>query len=226
MNEIVEQIASQDSSSNNEMVAAVAKSRAAAMEQQVLIDQAMQYGTLTTQFAGLTGFGGVMRIIAQVINGRSAIGANRQIFYVKQGSYDTHQNQLVNQQSSLSELDTAIGNFMSALDEMGLTDQVLICTHSDFCRTITSNTTAGTDHAWGNHQLIMGGGVNGGRMIGAMPDLELGGSSDITGLGTWIPTLSVTQMTAAIGAWMGLNNSQLATVFPDLANFPTGAIAL
>ena len=85
---------------------------------------------------------------------------------------------------------------------MGLTDQVLICTHSDFCRTITSNTTAGTDHAWGNHQLIMGGGAMAGRrMIGAMPDLELGGSSDITGFGgSWIPTLSVTQMTAAIGA--------------------------
>jgi len=63
-------------------------------------------------------------------------------------------------------------------------------------------------------------------MIGTMPDLDLGGSSDFTGLGTWIPTLSVTQMTAAIGAWMGLSNSQLASVFPDLANFPTGAISL
>jgi uncharacterized protein (DUF1501 family) len=154
------------------------------------------------------------------------LGANRQIFYAKQGSYDTHQNQLSSQQGSLSELDTAIGNFMNALDEMGLTDQVLICTHSDFCRTVTSNTSGGSDHAWGNHQLILGGGINGRRIVGALPELELGGSSDLNGFGTWIPTLSVTQMTAAIGAWMGLSGSQLATVFPDLANFPTGAIAL
>jgi len=226
MNEIIEQIATQDSSSSNEMVAAVAKFRDAAMQQQVLIDQAMQYGTLRTQFGDPKGFGGVMSTIAQLINGRSVIGANRQIFYLKQGLYDTHQNQLVAHQTCLTELDTAIGNFMNALDEMGLTDQVLICTHSDFCRTMTSNTSAGTDHAWGNHQLILGGGIYGGRMIGTMPDLDLGGSSDFTGLGTWIPTLSVTQMTAAIGAWMGLSNSQLASVFPDLANFPTGAISL
>jgi len=226
MNEIVEQIAAQDSSSTNEMVAAVAKFRATAMQQQVLIDQAMQYGTLKTQFTNLNGFGLVMKTIAQIINGRSVIGASRQIFYVRQGLYDTHQNQLASQQNGLTELDTAIGNFMTALDEMGLSDQVLICTHSDFCRTLSSNTTGGSDHAWGNHQLMLGGGINGGRLIGTMPDLDLGGASDFNGLGTWIPTLSVTQMTAAIGAWMGLNSSQIATVFPDLANFPTGAITL
>lgn len=226
MNEIVEQIATRDSASSNEMVAAVAQFRATAMQQQVLIDQAMQYRALKTQFANMKGFGGVISTIAQIINGRSAIGANRQIFYLKQGSYDTHQSQLVNQQNSLAEFDTAIGNFMNALDEMGLSDQVLICTHSDFCRTLSSNTTGGTDHAWGNHQLMLGGGINGGRVVGALPDLDLGGPSDFTGLGTWIPTLSVTQMTAAIGSWMGLNNSQLATVFPDLANFPSGAITL
>lgn len=225
MNELVEQIATNDSSSTNEMVAAIGKYRAAAMQQQVLIDQALQYGTLKTQFAA-QGFGPVIRTIAQVINGRSVIGANRQIFYVQQGSYDTHQSQLGNQQASLAELDTAIGNFMTALDEMGLANQVLICTHSDFCRTLTSNTSGGTDHAWGNHQFVIGGGITGGRIVGSMPDLDLGGSLDWNGLGTWIPTLSVTQMTAAIGSWMGLNNSQLASVFPDLANFPTGAISL
>jgi len=115
---------------------------------------------------------------------------------------------------------------MNSLDEMGLTDQVLICTHSDFSRTLTSNTSGGSDHAWANNQLMIGGGINGGRIVGSMPELELGGSSDLNGLGCWIPTLSVTQMTAAIGGWMGLNSSQLATVFPDLANFPSGAIQL
>ena len=226
MNEVIEQIATADSASKNEMIAAVAKYRDKAMQQQVLIDQAARYGTLKTEFPVYTKFGQAMQTIAYVINGRSVIGANRQIYYLKQGSYDTHQDQLNAQQSSLSEFDTAIGSFMNALDEMGLTDQVLICTHSDFSRTLTSNTAGGSDHAWANHQLMIGGGINGGRFVGSMPDLELGGSSDLNGLGCWIPTLSVTQMTAAIGGWMGLNSSQLATVFPDLANFPTGAISL
>jgi uncharacterized protein (DUF1501 family) len=226
MNELIEQIAIADSGSSNEMVAAVAKYRVDVMKQQILIDQAMQYGTLKTQFSESTAFGRALRTIAQVINGRSVIGANRQIFYLKQGAYDTHQNQLDSQQSSLSEFDTAIGNFMNSLDEMGLTDQVLICTHSDFSRTLTSNTSGGSDHAWANNQLMIGGGINGGRIVGTMPDLELGGSSDLNGLGCWIPALSVTQMTGAIGGWMGLNSSQVAAVFPDLANFPSGAIRL
>ena len=226
MNEVIQNIAQSDSSSANRLVAATAKLRSASMQQQVLIDQAMSYGTLKTQFNGSTTFGQTMRTIASIINGRSVIGATRQIFYVQQGAYDTHASQLDGQSASLNDLDNVIGSFMAALDEMGLTDQVLVCTHSDFCRTVTPNTNGGTDHAWGNHQLMLGGGINGGRIIGTMPDFELGGSTDFNGLGVWIPTLSVTQMTAAIAAWLGLNNSQIASVFPDLPNFTSGAVSL
>jgi uncharacterized protein (DUF1501 family) len=91
---------------------------------------------------------------------------------------------------------------------------------------MTSNGSGGTDHAWGNHQLIIGSGISGGQIIGTLPELELGGPTDLNGYGTWIPTLSATQMTAAIGKWMGLTNLELATVFPDLANFPAGAITI
>jgi uncharacterized protein (DUF1501 family) len=115
---------------------------------------------------------------------------------------------------------------MAAIQEMGLQNDVLICTHSDFNRTLVGNGTAGTDHAWGNHQLIVGGGIRGGRIIGTIPEPELGGSLDLNGEGTWVPALSVTQMTAAIGSWMGLSSAQLATVFPDLSNFAQGAITL
>jgi hypothetical protein len=33
-------------------------------------------------------------------------------------------------------------------------------------------------------------------------------------------------MGEAIGEWMGVSSSQLATVFPDLANFPQGSISI
>ena len=113
-----------------------------------------------------------------------------------------------------------------AIDELGLTNEVLVCTHSDFNRTMQGNSTSGTDHAWGNHQIVLGGGITGGRILGSMPALELGGSSDLGTLGTWIPTTSVTQMTAGVGKWMGLSTAQVASVFPDLANFSSGALAL
>jgi uncharacterized protein (DUF1501 family) len=180
---------------------------------------------LKTQFPQ-SGFGQGLRTIANTINGRSVIGASRQIFYLQQGQYDTHQDQLFLHGSFLSELDASIGAFMMALREMGLEKSVLVTTHSDFNRTYTSNVTSGSDHAWGNHQLILGGGIRGGRIIGTVPEPELNGNLDYNGYGTWIPDLSVTQMAASIGSWMGLSSDQVAGVFPDLSNFSQGAIAL
>jgi uncharacterized protein (DUF1501 family) len=219
-------IAQNDSKSQNNLVAQAAQLRVQAMNQQVLLSQASNVGaTLKTQFPQ-SGFAQALQSIATIINGRSVIGASRQIFYLQQGLYDTHGNQLSVQSSYFSEFDAGIGSFMTALQEMGLENNVLVSTHSDFNRTYTSNVTGGSDHAWGNHQLMIGGGIKGGQIIGAIPEPELNGSSDLNGYGTWIPTLSVTQMAAGIGSWMGLSNSQVASVFPDLANFSQGAISL
>jgi uncharacterized protein (DUF1501 family) len=133
---------------------------------------------------------------------------------------------LVQQAGNLADLDTNLGALMNVLDVMGLTDEVLICTHSDFNRTMQSNSTLGTDHAWGSHQVILGGGISGGRVVGQLPTLELGGKDDITGQGIWIPTTSVTQLAAGIGSWMGLDQASVAKVFPNLSNFSEGAISL
>jgi len=219
-------IAEDDSNADNLLVAQAAQLRAKSMGQQTLITQAQQSGNpLKTVFPS-TGFGQTLSAIASVINGRSVIGASRQIFYAQQGVYDTHSAQLGTHAGYLTEFDGGVGAFVAALQEMGLQDDVLICTISDFNRSLVGNGSAGTDHAWGNHQFIIGGGIRGGRIIGTMPEPELGGSLDLSTNGTWIPTLSVTQMTAGVGSWMGLSSSQLATVFPDLASFPEGSIVL
>lgn len=219
-------IANQDATSQNQIVAQAAKVRAAAFDQQAMLAQATASGnSLKTNFPQ-SGFGQSMQTIASIINGRSVVGASRQIFYVQQGVYDTHADQLGAHTGYLTDLDAGLGAFMSALQEMGLANQVLVCTHSDFNRTMLANTEAGSDHAWGNHQLILGGGIRGARVIGTYPDLDLGGSMDLNGYGTWIPTLAPVQMAAGIGAWMGLSQSDIASTFPELANFPSGPITL
>ncbi len=219
-------IAQNDTQSSNQIVSQAAELKVQALNLQTLIAQAQTSGPpLKTVFPG-SGFASSLQAIASIINGRGAIGASRQIFYVRQGEYDTHANQLGTHAANLSELDGGLGAFMAALQEMGLSDQVLVCTHSDFNRTMLSNTAGGSDHAWGNQQLILGGGIRGGQIIGTYPDLDLGGSMDLNGYGTWIPSLSVSQMVASIAAWMGLSSTQIAEVFPDLANFPTGYISL
>lgn len=219
-------VAQAESQSPNAIISQAAQLRVLSAKQQVVLRQAQAAGAgLQTAFPA-SGFGNVLKTIAQVMAGRAVIGAARQIFYCTQGGYDTHQNQWPQQAGQLADLDAGLAAFMKALDELGLANQVLVCTHSDFNRTMQANSTQGTDHAWGNHQIILGGGIQGGRILGQMPTLELGGSSDLGNLGTWIPTTSVTQMTASVGSWMGLNRAQLASVFPDLANFPTGALSL
>jgi uncharacterized protein (DUF1501 family) len=219
-------IAAADAQSPNAIVSQAAQLRIQAVNQQALIVQAQTSGASLSTVFPTSPFGQSMKAIAGIINGRSVIGASRQIFYAQQGSYDTHGSQLSIHAGLLSDLDSSLGAFMSALDEMGLSNQVLVCTHSDFNRTITANVAGGSDHAWGNHQIVLGGGIRGGQIIGTYPDLDLGGGMDLNGYGTWVPTLSVTQMAAGIGTWMGLNPAQLASVFPDLGNFSGGAIGL
>lgn len=220
------QLSVMDSSSKNALVAQAAQLRAAAWQQQAVIVKAQAAGSgLKTQFPA-SGIGGELGAVARLIHGRSVIGASRQIFYLTQGGFDTHQNQLGDQNTNLGALDAGISAFMAAMGEVGMTNQVLVCTHSDFNRSMAINSTGGTDHAWGNHQMILGGGINGGKIIGTLPELALGGAHDFNGFGTWIPTLSVTQMAAAVGSWLGLSGGQLAGVFPDLANFGQGAISL
>jgi uncharacterized protein (DUF1501 family) len=115
------------------------------------------------------------------------------------------------QASKFAEIDTAVDEFYRALEELGLADKVTLFTASDFNRTLVSN-GKGSDHAWGNHHMVVGGAVNGGRIYGKFPDLTVDGLSDIGG-GVWVPSLSVDQLGAALGTWFGADTA-LDSIFP------------
>jgi uncharacterized protein (DUF1501 family) len=145
----------------------------------------------------------------------------RQIFLCVHAGFDTHENQLQAQATALSQLDNCIGVFYKSLAAMGLQDSVALFTTSDFGRTLMSNSTAGSDHAWGNHQLIVGGAVKGNRFYGKFQDLTLNGPDDLSGQGRWVPTTSVDQYGATLASWFGVPPAKLTTIFPNLANFPS-----
>jgi uncharacterized protein (DUF1501 family) len=96
-------------------------------------------------------------------------------------------------------------------------------TESDFSRTLQPNGSAsvGTDHAWGSHQMIMGGGVKGGDLYGQFPTLALAGPDDANNRGVWVPTTSLEQYGASLASWFGVAPDQLGQVFPNLPNFKT-----
>jgi uncharacterized protein (DUF1501 family) len=131
--------------------------------------------------------------------------------------FDTHTNQLQLHPLLLGALSAALFAFQSALEELGVAQDVTTCTLSEFGRSLSSN-GKGTDHGWGSVQLVLGGSVQGGDLYGTMPDLAPDGPDDLGG-GRILPTTAVEQYAATLGAWLGLSGPTLAQTFPNLGNF-------
>ena len=173
---------------------------------------------LQTQFPKTT-LGAQLQQAAAIIGVRSQLAMKRQIFFCSLGGFDTHGGQLDTQGPLLVQLSQALNAFYQATQEMGVASQVTTFTESDFGRTFSPTSNNGSDHAWGNHHILMGGSVHGGQLYGTFPELALGGPQDTDTRGRWIPGNSVDQYGATLASWFGVSQHDLATVFPNLANF-------
>jgi len=171
-------------------------------------------------FNGLTtSFAKQMLAIAKVIEARGTLGAQRQVFLAVLDSFDTHTDQMNQQQALFEQLDPALTAFHAAMANIGAGSSVTSFTLSDFSRTFQPNTGGGSDHGWGSHQLVIGDAVKGGVLYGTMPELALGSPDDEGEQGRWIPTIAVDQYAATLSTWFGASPSALAAVLPNLAAF-------
>ncbi len=158
--------------------------------------------------------------VARFIEARSQLQApGRQVFFVGIGGFDTHDAQYIAHANLLSVLDSAMHGFFNAMEALGISQQVTAFTMSDFGRTLKANASHGTDHAWASHHMVMGGAVKGG-LYGRSADITPT-SEDIAPFDNnfVIPSTSINQYAATLAAWMGLSNTDLNVVFPDLRNF-------
>ncbi len=177
--------------------------------------------TLGTVFPN-TGLGNQLKEVVKLIRLRSQIGPGRQVFFCSMGGFDTHTSQDYNHWALLSQLSGALDAFYGATVEVGLSTQVTAFTQSEFGRTLQPNGT-GTDHAWGGHQMIVGGAVRGG-IYGQMPEFALAGPDDANSRGVWIPKISTSQFGATLGRWFGATPGELAVAFPNLAQFSSSDV--
>ena len=182
-------------------------------------------GDLTTQFPNNSGDGGQsgdsdldkqLHEVARVIKANQQLGDARQIFFVQILGFDTHNGELATQGRLLQYVSSYLNNFWTAMGEIGMQDSVTVFTMSDFGRTLGSNGD-GSDHAWGNHQLVLGGAVKG-DYYGTMPSLKIGGPDDFSS-GRLVPTTSSDQYAATIAQWFGVAQADLPGVFPNLHAF-------
>ena len=159
--------------------------------------------------------------VSRIIAARQTLGATRQIFLVSQDGYDTHNDQLNRQGNLFADLSPALKAFYDATVQLGVAAQVTTFTLSDFARTLQPASGGGSDHAWGNHQLVLGGAVRGRQTYGTFPTLQLGGPDDFSGQGRWVPTLAVDQYAATLASWFGVSSADLPAVLPYIGRYPT-----
>jgi uncharacterized protein (DUF1501 family) len=180
-------------------------------------------------------------MVARLIKGRDVLQAKRQVFMVSIGGFDLHDNLIAQHPALLKSVSDAISAFYKLLDDtdytpaagaspaVKLSSQVTTFTASDFGRTLTSNGD-GSDHGWGSHHFVVGGAVNGQKFYGTPPPISDKDAKDVSGKylpenqwhvgqGRLLPTTSVDQYAATLAKWFGVDDSEMATVLPNIANF-------
>ena len=206
------------------------------------ISAAQAFGTqqeVTVNFPN-TEIGLQLKQVARIIKKRADVNIKRQIFFCHFGGFDTHNGQVAGQTDGQNglffHLSLAMRAFYDELTAQNIENNVTTFTLSEFGRTFDpadSGINVGSDHAWGNHMLVMGGAVRGGDFYGStrpdgtgniFPTLVNNGPDDADNAGTaargrWIPTVSVEQYAATLSKWFGVPEAEISAIFPNLSNF-------
>lgn len=158
------------------------------------------------------------RAAVKTIAIRESLKLRRQTIFIEFGGWDHHSELLKNQQAMLQTLDGVLYAFQKSLETLGLAQDVVTFTCSDFGRTLRSN-GQGTDHAWSGNQLVMGGPVTGGVVRGAFPSLQIDGPDDIGRGGRIFPKLSADEYFCEMLRWFGVENGDMEMVLPNIRKF-------
>ena len=137
------------------------------------------------------------------------------IAVVEFGGWDTHANQgsvsgaLA---SRLAALDTGLTTLQRGLGDAWQESVIVVVT--EFGRTVRVNGTRGTDHGTGTAALLMGGAVNGGKVIADWPGLR---SNDLYAGRDLKPTADIRSVfKGVLNEHLGVSDALLENeVFPD-----------
>ena len=110
--------------------------------------------------------GNSLKLVAKLIGG----GLPTRIFYVSQGGYDTHTNQVNAHARLLKDLGDSVKSFFDDLKAQNNLERVMLMTFSEFGRRVSDNANSGTDHGAAAPMFVVGNHIQAG-LLGRYPSL-------------------------------------------------------
>lgn len=168
--------------------------------------------------------------LAKTIQTRVERKVDRDAFTLDYGGFDQHKNMKEDLKSKLFVVNKNIQRLVEQLKKDGIFDSTTIIVASEFGRTLTKNSQDGSDHGWAGNYFVIGGGINGTRVMGKYPD-DLRSQSRLNASRNsrvrFIPTMSWEAILNGVSEWFidglttddsGLTESDLDEVLPNRAN--------
>jgi uncharacterized protein (DUF1501 family) len=128
------------------------------------ISEVFNAGTNVGSYPANNSLASQLKTVARLIRG----GSRTKIFLCQLTGFDTHEGQVGttaldgDHADLMLRFSDAIKSFFDDLDTMGIADQVLACTFSEFGRCAAQNGSDGTDHGTLAPMILVGKGLNGG----------------------------------------------------------------
>jgi len=163
---------------------------------------------LTQDYSTIENYGRRAQAVSEAILSHEVRGSDRDVIFMTLPKWDQH----VYLKADLSENFVILDGVLNAIEKemkaQGLWEQVTVMVTSEFGRTLTPNSSAGSDHAWGGNYMILGGDVDGGKIHGEYPsDLTDDGPLGL-GRGRMIPSTSWESMFHGALEWMGVETEE------------------
>lgn len=145
-----------------------------------------------------------LAICARMIKG----GLGTKVYMVTLNGFDTHANQLQDQEVLHTDLSESIKHFYEDLGAIGMQNEVLCMTISEFGRRPYENGSNGTDHGAASPVMLFGAGLNGSGFVGEHPDINEWDAND-----NLIPTNDFRDIYASVLTnWFCLDPSVVDTI--------------
>lgn len=186
----------------------------------------LQSSTATqTEFAN-NEMGQRVRLISQLVQTHQERKVDRDFFFVTMPGYDHHTDVTPLLAENFVELNRALTDLVSELKAQGVWDNVVIVQTSDFGRTLTPNSSDGSDHGWGGNYWIAGGNVQGGQVKGKYPSSFEESAEENIGRGRLIPTTPFDSIFHGVADWTGVEtDDEFSWVLPNRNNFENLCLA-